>query len=424
MALARRHPDARVLLATFSKPLANALSARILRMLGSEPKLAERLDVKDFESLGAYLYGLNIARAPMADAAWIDRALREASAAVPAHKFSAHFLRTEWDQVVDAWTLENWEAYRDVRRLGRKTRLPEIQRQVLWSIFEIVLARLKAESRVTPSGMFLALASFLESGRKSPYEFAVVDECQDIQVSQLRFLGAMAKGRSESLFFAGDLGQRIFQIPFSWKSLGIDVRGRASTLKVNYRTSHQIRKRADKLLGPEITDVDGLVESRKGAVSVFNGPEPEMALCSDPGKEITKVAQWLRERAEEGYKGHEIGVFVRSEAELERATAAVGASGFPFRILNAALDVLNGHVSIGTMHLAKGLEFRAVAVMACDDEILPLQSRMETVTDESDLTEAYETERHLLYVACTRARDRLHISSGGDASEFLADMGS
>ena len=182
--------------------------------------------------------------------------------------------------------------------------------------------------------------------------------------------------------------------------------------------------RRDTHLGPEIADVDGLVESRKGAVSVFNGPDPEVALCSDPGKENIAVAQWLRERSKDGYKGHEIGVFVRSEAELERATAAVGASGFHFRILNAALDILNGHVSVGTMHMAKGLEFRAVAVMACDDEILPLQSRMETATDESDLAEAYETERHLLYVACTRARDCLLISSGGPASEFLADMGS
>ena len=62
------------------------------------------------------------------------------------------------------------------------------------------------------------------------------------------------------------------------------------------------------------------------------------------------------------------------------------------------------------MHLAKGLEFAVVAVMACDDEVMPLQSRIEAITDESDLNEVYTTERHLLYVACTRARDSLLIS--------------
>ena len=79
-------------------------------------------------------------------------------------------------------------------------------------------------------------------------------------------------------------------------------------------------------------------------------------------------------------------------------------------------------VSVSTMHLAKGLEFRAVAVMACDDEILPLQERIETVADDADLEEVYNTERHLLYVACTRARDHLLITSVEPASEFLDDL--
>ena len=74
------------------------------------------------------------------------------------------------------------------------------------------------------------------------------------------------------------------------------------------------------------------------------------------------------------------------------------------------------------MHLAKGLEFRAVAVMACDDEIIPLQERIEMGTDDADLQEVYDTERHLLYVACTRARDYLLVTSGDVPSEFLDDL--
>ncbi len=84
-----------------------------------------------------------------------------------------------------------------------------------------------------------------------------MDEAQDISIAQLRFLAALGGSRPNALFFSGDLGQRIFQQPFSWKALGVDVRGRSKTLRVNYRTSHQIREQADRLLGPEITDVDG-----------------------------------------------------------------------------------------------------------------------------------------------------------------------
>ncbi len=119
---------------------------------------------------------------------------------------------------------------------------------------------------------------------------------------------------------------------------------------------------------------------------------------------------------------HEIGVFVRSEAELKRARATVAKAGLPFKVLDEHVETTSAQVSISTMHLAKGLEFRAVAVMACDDEIIPLQSRIETVADDADLEEVYNTERHLLYVACTRARDHLLVTSVDPASEFLDDL--
>jgi superfamily I DNA/RNA helicase len=74
------------------------------------------------------------------------------------------------------------------------------------------------------------------------------------------------------------------------------------------------------------------------------------------------------------------------------------------------------------MHLAKGLEFKVVVVMACDDEVIPSQERIESITDYADLEDVYNTERHLLYVACTRARDQLLITSVNPCSEFLDDI--
>jgi superfamily I DNA/RNA helicase len=85
------------------------------------------------------------------------------------------------------------------------------------------------------------LAAKLAGDQASPFDYTVVDEAQDVSVAQLRFLAALGRNRLDALFCAGDLGQRIFQPPFSWKALGVDIRGRSTTLKVNYRTSHQIR---------------------------------------------------------------------------------------------------------------------------------------------------------------------------------------
>jgi len=142
---------------------------------------------------------------------------------------------------------------------------------------------------------------------------------------------------------------------------------------VNYRTSHQIRIQADRLLGPEVTDVDGNAEDRTGTVSVFNGPVPNIRVLDSQKEEIETVSRWISERAREGVAPHEFGIFVRSAAQLDRVRVAVKHAGMPFKILDENVETTSGHVSIGTMHLAKGLEFRAVVVMACDDEVIPLQ---------------------------------------------------
>jgi hypothetical protein len=91
---------------------------------------------------------------------------------------------------------------------------------VLWKIFEHLHAALDTRGLTTQAGVFDALTSRLAASRQTPYDFAVIDAAQDITVAQLRFLSALGAHRPNALFFAGDLGQRIFQQPFSWKSLG------------------------------------------------------------------------------------------------------------------------------------------------------------------------------------------------------------
>ncbi len=423
MYLARKNPDARVLLTTFSDALANALRAKLRRLISNQPRIGERLEVHAMNAIGKRLYELNIGQPRIVSLEAMNEIISAASKEVEEHKFSQHFLATEWEQVVDAWQLETWEDYRDVIRLGRKTRLPETRRSVLWEIFERVRSCLKDQILITCSDMFSRLALEISHNGHRPYDFVVVDESQDVSVAQLRFLAALSSDRTNALFCTGDLGQRIFQQPFSWKALGVDIRGRSRTLRINYRTSHQIRMQADRLLAPELSDVDGNTEKRAGTISVFNGPKPNIIESSSQKEEIQVVSQWLATRNnDEGVVPHEMGVFVRSEAELARARGAVEATGLPFRVLDDSVETATGHVSISTMHLAKGLEFRAVVVMACDDEVIPLQQRIETVSDDTDLEEVYNTERHLLYVACTRARDHLLVTSVTPASEFLDDL--
>ncbi len=420
--LARKYPDTRVLLTTFSETLANALRIKLRRLISNEPRLGERLEIHAIDEVGIRLYEAHIGQARIASRGQVQQLIGKAAAGLEGLRFSERFLLGEWSDVVDAWQLQSWEEYRDVRRLGRKTRLSEQQRLMLWAVFEQVKSGLREQGLLTQAEIFSSLARELKARRNPPFDFAVVDEAQDINVSQLRFLAALAGDKPNGLFFAGDLGQRIFQTPFSWKSLGVDIRGRSRTLHINYRTSHQIRMQADRLLGPQVSDVDGNVEDRRNTISVFNGPRPDIVVLDAVEQEIDEVSTWLSGLVKEGVLPHEIGIFVRSPAQLARARDAAQKSGVPFNILDEHMEVSHGRMAIGTMHLAKGMEFRAVAVMACDDEIIPLQERMETVADDADLEEVYNTERHLLYVACTRARDRLLVTSVDPASEFLDDL--
>ena len=421
--LARANPDARVLLTTFSDTLASALFLKLRVLISSEPRIAERLEVLSIDAIARRLYRTILGPPGFASHDRIRELIEDAAAGTENLRFTPRFLESEWQQVVDAWGLDSWEAYRNVPRLGRRRRLSQGQRETLWSVFEQVRQGLDSDKLITPADMYRRLADRIAQRTNPIFDHVVIDESQDVDIPQLRFLAALGGNRPDSLFFAGDLGQRIFQQPYSWRALGVDIRGRSRTLRINYRTSHQIRTQADRLLDPQLSDVDGNAEGRTGTVSVFNGPRPTVSVFDTESTEIEAVAEWITAVSDMGIEPHEISVFVRSDAELSRARSAVEAAELQPVVLQDNVRTLEGRVSTGVMHLAKGLEFRAVAVMACDDEVIPLESRIESIVDESDLEDVYNTERHLLYVACTRARDHLLVTGVVPGSEFLDDLG-
>ncbi|MEL6709366.1 MAG: 3'-5' exonuclease [Pseudomonadota bacterium] len=415
--------SAKVLLTTFSSPLSNSLDHKLRLLLGEEQHLDHRVSVRPFEGVAKELFALIRGHDPkMAQPEHVSAALSQAAVELSLKGFNERFLKSEWRYVIDAWQIGDLEAYAKVPRLGRKNRLGSRQREMLWPVFERAKAILASQLRFTAASIFGVVAEHYRDRLDKPFTHIIVDEAQDLGVPELKMISAIATSEPEALFFAGDLGQRIFQEPFSWLGLGIDIRGRSHTLRVNYRTSHQIRQSADKLLPTMVRDVDGIEQDRTGTVSVFNGPEPDIHLYPELNNETAAIAEIMSSAVNAGIPPEEIGVFVRSAAELSRARKAVRKAGQAPLELSDRLEDRNGRVAIGTMHLAKGLEFRLVIVMACDEEILPDQDRIDTVADEIELDEVYETERHLLYVACTRARERLVVCGVSPGSEFLADF--
>jgi hypothetical protein len=401
--------DARVLLTTFSKPLAGSLANKATLMTAAHPGARMRLTVRAIDQAAYELYAAAFGQPSMATPSQVRTAIKDAVEAGLGTGHSAEFLFEEWEELVDAWGLHDAEAYATVPRIGRRTRLGVKQRESAWTVFAFVRERLAARSVVTLADVYGRLTRWVDDGGGFPFTHVVVDEAQDLSVAQAKFLASVGRRmEADALFFTGDLGQRIFHLPFSWARLGLDVRGRSQVLKICYRTSHQIRAAADRLLAPEIADLDGIEESRRGTISVFDGPAPEVRLFDDETAESAAVAGWLEARRAEGIREDEIAILVRGQNQMPRARAAIKQAAMAF--------------SPTLMHDAKGLEFRAVAVMALDAEVMPDAGRLEAVGDIADLEAVHDAERHLLYVALTRARDRLLLSGLKPGSEFLDDL--
>lgn len=411
----RQDAAANLLLTTFSKPLAAALSRKRNVLTESDPALRDRIEVHTLDGAAHELYAHLFGQPNRVTPAQVRAAIADARRAGLGGVHAPEFLIEEWDELVDAWNVADAESYATLPRLGRRTRLGVHQREAAWGVFAFVRQRLADRNVVTWAQVYARLTAWLRGGGRLPYTHVVVDEAQDLSVAQVRFLAEVAKGRGAELFLAGDSGQRIFHLPFSWTRLGLDLRGRSHRLKVNYRTSHQIRTAADRLLPAAITDVDGVEEGRRGTVSVFDGPPPELLIAASETAERTGIAAFLRRCAAAGIAPAEIGVLVRGQGQVGRARAAISAAGHDHRAPSG--------IAVLTMHDAKGLEFRAVAVIACDDDVLPDPVRLAAIGDSADLEAATEAERHLLYVAATRARDRLMVSGVAPGSEFLGDLG-
>ena len=374
--LARAHPDARVLLATFSDTLANVLRVKLGRLIHNQPMIAERLEVHSMSGIGRRLYEANMGTLTLASDEVVRELIGQAAAEIEDHKFSPHFLWTEWSRVVDAWQLESWEAYRDVMRLGRKTRLAEAQRTVLWSIFSKVRDGLAERGLLTEAKMFQRLEHHFEAAAHPPFEYCVIDEAQDIGVSELRFLAAHSAGLPDSLFFAGDLGQRIFRTPFSWRALGVDVRGR-SPIPCASTTGRPIRYDGKRIAcyPPELADVDGITERRGGTgFRRSTGPEPNIRVLESPDEEVAAPRPSGSPRATAGglcaARDRPVRPIRSRDEEGTRRRPPRGPVPDPVeRTLGRPHQTASWS---GRMDRAKGLEFRAVAVAACDDEVIPL----------------------------------------------------
>ncbi|HEY3411923.1 MAG TPA: 3'-5' exonuclease [Armatimonadota bacterium] len=337
--------------------------------------------------------------------------------------FDARFVAAEWQQVVQAQGITSWDAYRNARRTGRATRLDVKERKPLWTVFQGVFDAMRDRNGLDAQGMCRRAAELLQTGRiESPFDAVIVDETQDLQPRQIAFLHALAGDGPDRLMLAGDGGQRIYARASSLRSLGIEVRGRSHVLRINYRTTEEIRHTADRLLGEESDDLDGGRECRNGTRSLVHGPLPTVKGFATTEQETEFLAARIANYLEAGVAPEEVAVFVRSNSAAKGLAQSLKDAGLRCHVLDENGTAPDGFVNVGNMHRAKGLEFKIVFVANATNTALPQPEALRNALDESDRSAVVEQERQLLYVSLTRARDELYVTWSGKPSPFVADL--
>lgn len=422
----------RILLTTFTKSLAHDIEANLRTLcpehLDARPPRIEvvNLDRWVFHFLKRKNFARDIA---FFDAAQdrLDQIWREVfDDHVLPDGLSEAFVRAEWNRIVQAKGLMDERAYLKASRAGRGTPLDRRKRAALWVLFADYRARMISEGIAEPDDAYREATEILSAEASNlPYEAVIVDEAQDMGEQAFRLIRAMIPetptGDQNSLFIVGDAHQRIYARRASMSSCGIAVRGRSRRLKLNYRTTQEIRDWAVSVLeGMSVDDLDEGTDSLRGYVSLLHGVSPELIGCASESEELEGIASWVRMQPEDHIQHSDIGVLCARRKDIERVSKALQAAGIETAVLGPGPDDRSTPgVRIATMHRAKGLEFFAVAIPFLSDTTFPPTGATNAAVDPADREDIVTQYRSLLHVAATRAKKALRVSWSGEPTKLM-----
>ena len=335
------------------------------------------------------------------------------------------FVRSEWAQIIQAKGVADRRGYLKVSRAGRGTPLDRRKRAALWDVFEDYRMRMLSEGLAEPDDAYREAIEILQSEVPGlTYASAVVDEAQDMGEQAFRLVRAMMPqdeedGDRNSIFIVGDAHQRIYARKASMSACGIHVRGRSRRLRLNYRTTHEIRAWAVSVLeGVSVDDLDEGIDTLRGYVSVAHGAAPEMAPCSTEAEELSALLSWINRQADNGVSKADIGVLAATKQQVNRIERFLQSNEEAAFVLssNKADDRTKPGIRVTTMHRAKGLEFSAVALPFLSDGVYPPRVALKNAVDSAEEEDMLNQYRSLLHVAATRAMSALYVSWSGAAT--------
>ncbi|MCP4612929.1 MAG: ATP-dependent helicase [Planctomycetes bacterium] len=334
------------------------------------------------------------------------------------------FYREEWERIIQPLGITSFDEYRKIHRIGRGVRLSRQSRKAIWPVFEEYRVLLNEHNlREVDDAMRDACALIKKKGDILPYRAVIVDEAQDMGVQAFNLIRQIVgEEQKNDLFIVGDAHQRIYRHKVTLGHCGINIRGRGRKLRINYRTTEENRRWAVSLLeGVTFDDLDGGQDDQRGYKSLLHGVIPKIEHLSSFQEEIEFVIQYLRQVEEEDGKLTEVCLVARTHDLLRQYEGALRAKGMDTYFIrrSEAEDRGKAGIRLATMHRVKGLEFDRVIIAGVNDGVVPLKVVNTETSDPVVKKESETRERALLYVAATRAKKEVLVTSFSIKSKYF-----
>lgn len=413
----------KILFTTFTRNLAEDIKSNLRKIC--TPEIMKKIDVVNIDAwvidfLKKHNYNYKVVYGKELEEIWA-RALTIASSKI---QVPEAFYKEEWEKVVIPNDITTKDEYIKVARLGRGIRLDRKARLLVWKVFEEFKTLMNENSvRDVDTAMMEARLLLKNYGNILPYKTVIVDESQDLGMQSFKLIRQIAgEEHPNDIFIVGDTHQRIYSNKVVLSKCGINIKGRSHRLKINYRTTEETRTWAFNLLnGIKFDDLDTGVEDNKGYKSLLHGPKPEVLNFKCIDEEVNYIASKIKELNNNGIDLNNICLVARTDRQLESYRELLRDKMIKTYKIHRkeAEDRENKSIRVATMHRVKGLEFDYVFLVGVNDGIIPFKPLIESSSDNSVKKQRIIAERSLLYVAATRAKKEVFVSSYGKESEFL-----
>lgn len=416
----------RILFTTFTRNLATDIHENLKTLCG--PDLLSRIEVVNLDAwVSSFLKARGYRFEPVFDEEGNELWENALALAPPETGIPVDFYRQEWDEVIQPQGVGSLEEYLRAPRLGRGTKIGRATREAVWPVFREYRSQLTGRGKREYIDMIRDARQLIEKqGIRLPYRAVVVDEAQDMSAEAFRLIRALVPQGPNDILLVGDAHQRIYRHRATLGKCGIDIRGRARKLRLNYRTTDEIRRFAVALLeGRPIDDLDGGLDDQQGYMSLTHGPKVEVHRLKTLADETAFLGRHVKDLIDSGASPASICIVGRTKSVVEHVKDALRTASLDlYEVKREATDNRSRPgVRVATMHRVKGLEFDHILVASANDKVIPLDKALRVGDDPVAARNAETAERALLYVALTRAKKSAAVSGWGVMSGFVETAG-